>query len=399
MRKGTAVIGANFGDEGKGAVVDFLAARSTDLPLVVRFNGGAQAGHTVELEDGRRHVFHHFGAGTLAGAPTFLSQFFIVNPIMFVAEYAELKAKCKAPLHVFTDSECIVTTHYDMILNQAIEQSRGNARHGSCGVGINETITRSRYPQFCITAADLVDSKGLSRRKLFDKLRDIRRHYVPTRLAQYKIDDHELLDDKLYQQHDDMDDAFVASAMQYRDSSPIIERDSSLRKSNAPVIFEGAQGLLLDENSGFFPHVTRSRTGMDNINILANLFGLTELDVVYVTRSYMTRHGAGPFPTEDPNMCFDDETNVPHDFQGTLRFGRLEPREFASRIQGDFKKWKGEFKATKTVAVTHLDQGDPAEVTKLLAQIIGTCKADSMITATGPTRQDYGLTEHVMEEA
>lgn len=83
-----AVIGASFGDEGKGLVTDYLCAIQ-GAGIVVRFNGGAQAGHTVVTPDGLRHVHHHFGSGTLWGTPTFLSQFFIVNPIAFLAELLE----------------------------------------------------------------------------------------------------------------------------------------------------------------------------------------------------------------------------------------------------------------------------------------------------------------------
>ena len=81
-RHATVVIGANFGDEGKGLAVDSLVARDSDA-AVIRFNGGAQAGHTVVAEDGRRHVFSHFGAGAFLGAATFLSRFFVVQPSIF----------------------------------------------------------------------------------------------------------------------------------------------------------------------------------------------------------------------------------------------------------------------------------------------------------------------------
>jgi hypothetical protein len=96
----TVVIGANFGDEGKGLAVDALAARAGPSrhaglsrhsdAAVIRFNGGAQAGHTVVTEDGRRHVFSHVGAGAFAGAVTFLSRFFVVQPAIFAREAAEL---------------------------------------------------------------------------------------------------------------------------------------------------------------------------------------------------------------------------------------------------------------------------------------------------------------------
>ena len=84
----SVVIGANYGDEGKGLATDYLASQGTKS-LVVRFNGGAQAGHTVVTPDGCRHVFHHFGSGVFAEADTFLSKFFIVNPILFRTEFEE----------------------------------------------------------------------------------------------------------------------------------------------------------------------------------------------------------------------------------------------------------------------------------------------------------------------
>ena len=82
------VIGANFGDEGKGLVTDYLCSQGAGV--VVRFNGGAQAGHTVVTPEGERHVFRHFGSGTFLGVPTFLSQFFVCNPILFFEERKQL---------------------------------------------------------------------------------------------------------------------------------------------------------------------------------------------------------------------------------------------------------------------------------------------------------------------
>ena len=83
-----AVIGAVYGDEGKGRLVDYLA--SLTPTLVVRHNGGAQAGHTVVTPEGLRHVFHHFGSGTFVGSPTYLSRFFIVNPLIWSQEASVL---------------------------------------------------------------------------------------------------------------------------------------------------------------------------------------------------------------------------------------------------------------------------------------------------------------------
>jgi adenylosuccinate synthase len=82
------VIGANFGDEGKGLLTDYLCAQGAGM--VVRFNGGANAGHTVVTPDGKRHVFSHFGSGSFCDVPTFLSPYFVCNPVLFFHELETL---------------------------------------------------------------------------------------------------------------------------------------------------------------------------------------------------------------------------------------------------------------------------------------------------------------------
>ena len=139
------VIGANYGDEGKGLMTDYFAAQAVSegkKALVIPANGGAQRGHTVTTPEGVRHVFHHFGSGTLAGADTWLPRFFIVNPMIFMSEYEELLGKGAKDFRIYMDPECPVSTPFDMITNQILEEHRGNARHGSCGIGIWETLLR-----------------------------------------------------------------------------------------------------------------------------------------------------------------------------------------------------------------------------------------------------------------
>src|SRR5262249_8795597 len=109
------VIGAGYGDEGKGLMTDALAASFGPAATVVRFNGGAQAGHTVTLASGRRHVFHHIGSGTLAGVRTFLSRFFVANPILFGPEIAALKSAGVTP-RIMIDPDAPITTPYDMMI-------------------------------------------------------------------------------------------------------------------------------------------------------------------------------------------------------------------------------------------------------------------------------------------
>lgn len=141
MKKAKVVIGSGYGDEGKGVFTDFLSSQSNES-LVIRFNGGAQAGHTVMTPDGKRHVFGHFGANSfLPNSKTALSKHFVVNPLLFAKEKNILNNMDVDP-EVFIHKDCAVTTPYEMILNQWQEDNRGNNRHGSCGVGFGETIQR-----------------------------------------------------------------------------------------------------------------------------------------------------------------------------------------------------------------------------------------------------------------
>ena len=146
MKKAYAVIGANFGDEGKGLMTD-LFCRTGGSVINIRSNGGAQAGHTVCTSDGRRHVFSHIGSGSFAGADTYLSGYFILNPMLFSKEAAVLG---KDTGNIFIDRHCIVTLPCDMLINQFVETARGKSRHGSCGVGIFETIVRNRDSRYAL---------------------------------------------------------------------------------------------------------------------------------------------------------------------------------------------------------------------------------------------------------
>jgi adenylosuccinate synthase len=119
------------------------------------------------------------------------------------------------------------------------------------------------------------------------------------------------------------------------------------------IVFEGAQGLLLDQHrKEFLPHVTHSNTGVKNVEVLCAQAGVTEKEIYYVSRTYLTRHGAGPLPGEDPAMQFEDETNRDGHWQGPLRFAPLDA-DMHLRCASD--SGKAPFK----LALTHCDQLAP----------------------------------------
>jgi len=338
-----AVIGANFGDCGKGLVVDYLCA-TEGAGVVVRFNGGAQAGHTVVTPEGKRHAFHHFGSGTLWGAPTFLSQFFICNPLVCLAEADQLLDLGVKPI-LYAHPNCLITTFGDMIINQRKEEARGDKRHGSVGVGIHETIQRSTIPELKITMSDLWNNVSLEKR-----LYEICGRYAEFRTGS-KIEH---------------PDAMISQFMRHCETFANQVHPAGIEQCG-DIIFEGAQGLLLSQdNEVNRPYLTHSYTGMKNVRILMQQAGIDERDITiyYVSRTYLTRHGAGPLPGEDPSMKYYDDTNMPHAFQGKLRFAPLDPD---LRVRCAFDA-KGPYK----LVLTHCDQVAPT--------------MDADLYAYGPTR-------------
>lgn len=327
--KARIVIGANFGDEGKGLITDYLCSQGAGM--VVRFNGGAQAGHTVVTPDGKRHVFRHFGSGSFLGVPTFLSHFFICNPILFMKEFKELYDLGLSPL-VYAHPDCLVSTFADMMINQHEEDKRAGGRHGSCGVGIHETIMRSKLPNLKITVGDLWNGS----KKLGDQMLEICDQYFRFRTGA---------------PHDG--DSTIPAFMKCCEQFAQLVNPLGIGQVKDPV-FEGAQGLLLDQdNKEFFPHVTHSSTGMKNVDFLCHQARITEKDIYYVSRTYLTRHGAGPLPGEDQALFYEDDTNFTNDFQGTLRFANIDSRGLLDRCVKDAGGLP--FK----LALTHEDQCEP----------------------------------------
>lgn len=351
MSNYSIVIGGLWGDEGKGHMTDILCSEQKNT-LNIRFNGGGQASHTVVTPDGKRYAFRHVGAGTFSGADTYLSEDFIVNPVLFDAERRTVYEKFGINVSEFVNSNAIVTTLWDMYINQVVEMMRGEDRHGSCGLGINETVERSKYDKYSITVSTLTDKEVL-----FSKLKRIEEEYVPFRLEEYELsvdtmpkEYRELFNDK------DNINMFMFYSKEFL--SAINITDDSIINEYDNVVFEGAQGLLLDQCSQFVPHVTSSNTGINNVmKVLKNLNFNNTVDVYYMCRCYATKHGAGYFPGEtsiNDYASVIDETNVPNDFQGSLRFGMLNLDLLADAINKDLTNLR--VNANINICITCMDQ-------------------------------------------
>jgi adenylosuccinate synthase len=280
---------------------------------------GCISHNTVETPEGLRHVFHHFGSGTLIGKPTYLSRFFVVDPVAFYSEHNSFNHKGIKP-KVFVDVNAYLVTPFDVAINQTVERARGERKHGSCGFGINETVERNTtraFPGFGTTVADILNPDELRK-----KLKQIRDDYTQSRLEQLGVACGAL--DEFYMFVEAIE-WFIDRCMYMLENITTVTNPEFLHNYDT-VVFEGAQGLLLDEFHHWFPHVTRSRTGVFNACEILKEIGVHEAEVFYITRSYLTRHGAGPLPFEVDGPIYEgiiDNTNVPNEHQGTLRYAPL----------------------------------------------------------------------------
>ena len=171
------ILGLGFGDEGKGLMTSYLS-QTLYSPLVIRFSGGQQCGHTVVDKKGNRHIFSNFGSGTLDGAPTYWSKYCTFHPNGLLNELKLLKQIGANPI-IYVDNLAQVTTPFDIIYNQALEKSRDVA-HGSCGVGIGTTVERNLTP-YKLYAQDLAYPNILKQKlyTIFNYYQDkIQKEYV-----------------------------------------------------------------------------------------------------------------------------------------------------------------------------------------------------------------------------
>lgn len=348
-----AVIGANYGDEGKGLMTAYFSNKNKHKnTLVVRFNGGAQAGHTV-VDGAKRHVFGHIGSGAFSAVPTLLTEDFIINPDLLLVELNRLKPYVQATPIIYAHNNCVITTIFDMWWNQALENSRTDNRHGSCGVGINATLERSK--EISLTLGDFEKGKQY----IMDTLESIRQYYIKLYEQRSELKPVKLnYDLNIVERATDVLLSASHKLFPYSDYNDIFTEYDTL-------IFEGAQGLLLSKNNmKDFPHLTPSDTGVGNIvQILNTLYAPPkEIEVVYVSRSYLTRHGNGPmihkFPEQDMYIeSLKDSTNITNVFQGTMRYGGLNMDRLIERVYADFNKMKVDYpEARMNIALTCLDK-------------------------------------------
>ena len=277
-------VGAQWGDEGKGKVVDWIAAQAN---VVVRFHGGNNAGHTLWVE-GEKTVLHVVPAGVLQpGTTNVIGPGVVVDPVVLLSEIDELTRRgvLKDPSRVRVSGRAHVIFPWNCSLDKARDEARKERAIGTTGRGIGPTY-EDKVARRGIRVADLLEAESL--RGAIDELaaaknRELREvHGWPT------VDADELYD--------------VAVAWGRR-LGPYVEHttpllDRALREGKN-VLFEGAQGTFLDIDHGTYPYVTSSNCVAGTACTGAGV-GPTRIErVLGITKAYTTRVGGGPFPTEE----------------------------------------------------------------------------------------------------
>lgn len=276
------VVGTQWGDEGKGKIVDILAR---DADVVVRYQGGSNAGHTV-INNRDTFVFHLIPSGILyRGTLCVIGNGVVVDPEALIEEIDRLQAKgIRVGKNFAISTRAHLIMPYHKVLDKAAEQSKGSRRIGTTGRGIGPAYA-DKMARIGIRMGDLLAPK-LFRQKLEENLGEI--NWFLERL--YKLESFRV--DKVYDQY-----------MGYADwlRSYIADTTTLLNKAvdaGKTVLFEGAQGTHLDVDFGTYPYVTSSSAAAGGACTGTGV-GPTKIDAVMgVAKAYTTRVGSGPFPTE-----------------------------------------------------------------------------------------------------
>ena len=333
MNDHVIVVDLGYGDAGKGTVVDWLC-QERGFTTVVRYNGGAQAAHTVVRADGRAHTFSQFGAGSLRpGVRTHLSRFVVVDPLALVAEAEHLQHLGVDDVwsRLTVDREALLATPYHRAANRARELGRGADRHGSCGMGVGEAMAYSiEHPDDAPRVGDCADPALLRHRLALLRARlDVGAVTPPV-------------------------EACVAAFTAFAARVSIV--DGAVLKgllAAGPCVFEGAQGVLLDEWHGFHPYTTWSTTTTANAKALLAEAGASAFRLG-VLRTFTTRHGPGPLVTEDERLGITDPHNPTNPWQGRFRVGHFDAvaHRYALDVTG----------GVDGLALTHLDVTAPVKL-------------------------------------
>ncbi|MAF15078.1 MAG: adenylosuccinate synthase [Marinomonas sp.] len=282
MGKNVVILGTQWGDEGKGKVVDLL---TEDVAAVVRFQGGHNAGHTLVI-DGKKTVLHLIPSGILRdGVQCIIGNGVVLSPAALQKEVKELEEQgVPAVERLKVSPACPLILPYHIAMDQAREIAKGDKKIGTTGRGIGPAY-EDKVARRAIRVADILDKERFA-----EKLKEVLAYYNFMLESFYKVEPVSF--DEVYEEGLKMAE-FLRPMV--ADTITLLH---DLRKAGKNIMFEGAQGSLLDVDHGTYPYVTSSNTTAGGAPAGTG-FGPLYLDYVLgITKAYTTRVGAGPFPTE-----------------------------------------------------------------------------------------------------
>lgn len=344
MARNVVVLGSQWGDEGKGKVVDLLTDRAA---AVVRFQGGHNAGHTLVI-DGVKTVLHLIPSGILREhVMCMIGNGVVLSPEALFTELGELEARgVPASQRLKISAACPLILPYHIALDQAREIARGKTAIGTTGRGIGPCY-EDKVSRRGIRLADLSDVEAFK-----EKLAGVMEYHNFTLKNYFKVDEVD------YQQ-------VLDEVLGYRDRLLSMVADipgmlDDYRKQGHNIMFEGAQGTLLDIDQGTYPYVTSSNTTAGGACTGSGI-GPGDLDYMLgITKAYTTRVGAGPFPTE----LFDDVGNhlgtKGHEFGATTGRSRR-----CGWFDGVALRRAAQINSLTGLCITKLDVLDGLETLKL----------------------------------
>lgn len=374
MGKNVVVIGTQWGDEGKGKLVDLL---TDQVAAVVRFQGGHNAGHTLVIR-GEKTVLHLIPSGILrAGVQCLIGNGVVLAPDALLKEIAVLEqAGVSVRERLLISEACALILPVHVAIDQAREKARGSKAIGTTGRGIGPAY-EDKVARKGLRAGDLLDPVSFA-----EKLRELIDYHNFMLVNFYKA---EPVD---YQQI--LDEALLLGEQIRPMLTDVAERLYAYRAAGDNILFEGAQGALLDIDHGTYPYVTSSNTTAGGA---ATGSGVGPLDLDYVlgiTKAYSTRVGNGPFPSELHDSCGEHLGTKGHEFGATT--GRKRRTGWFDAVS---MRKSAQLNSLSGICLTKLDVLDGMEK-------IGICNAyrvNGELTFVAPLGADnYAECEAVLEE-
>lgn len=282
------VIGTQWGDEGKGRVVDMLA-READV--IVRYQGGNNAGHTVVVGD-EKYALHLIPSGILfPEKKSILGNGMVIDPKSLLEEMLSLEERGIKLDNLYISEAAHVVLPYHRMLDQLEEESKGEYRVGTTGRGIGPAY-EDKVARTGIRMADITDKEALR-----ERLAEILPLKNKIMKEIYGGDELEL--DELVEEYDN----YGRQLKQYITNTSLLIYEA--HQQGASIFFEGAQGTMLDIDHGTYPYVTSSNPTIGGVFIGAGVGPELVDEVIGVCKAYVTRVGEGPFPTEETGPVGD----------------------------------------------------------------------------------------------